>query len=86
VERGHEGVIVTECLNACDQSNVLVVRRRGPGSPQTFWLGRILSAEDTDRVTAWLQTDGPLPKALEPNQFVPADESRVCLAALELGR
>lgn len=77
-------LVVADCLDACERSNVVVLRPRGRGSPRPVWLGDVLDEAHTDAVVAWAQAGGPglapLPAVLEPCLFTPARHSREELA------
>jgi hypothetical protein len=55
---------VTDCLDACSHSNVVVLRRRCAAGVETFWLGRMLRAGDTALLAAWIARGGPVPAPL----------------------
>jgi hypothetical protein len=55
---------VTDCLDACSNSNVVVLRRRCAGGTETFWLGRMLRAGDTALLAGWIARGGPVPAPL----------------------
>ena len=66
-------LVVSQCLLACDRSNVMVVTpapgaRNGGARP--VWLFGVLNTEQTQAVVDWVQAGGPgqaaLPDALEP--------------------
>jgi len=69
-------VRVTDCLNACERSNVLVVgptpaaRRHGA---RPVWLGDILDDATVTAVIEWVAAGGPgraaIPARLAPHQF-----------------
>ena len=73
-------LVVADCLDACDRSNVVVVRPRGRGTPRPVWLGDVLDEERTHAVAAWAQAGGPgaapLPAALEPCVFTPTRHNK----------
>jgi hypothetical protein len=66
-------VVVSECLLACERSNVMVVapapHTRGAGA-RPVWLSEVLTAEQTDAVAAWVREGGPgrapIPELLAP--------------------
>jgi (2Fe-2S) ferredoxin len=63
-------VQVSDCLDACDRSNVLVIRpsaagRRRGGRP--VWLGAVLRGEQVDAVTTWIRDGGPGVSAVPPS-------------------
>lgn len=72
----HDQVRTSKCLNACDQSNVVVVQpapeaRRGGARP--VWLAGVLDAEVEARVVEWVRAGGPgvapMPPALAARAF-----------------
>jgi hypothetical protein len=73
---------VTDCLDACAHSNVVVLRRRVEGATETVWLGRVLRARDTALLAAWITRGGPIPGALRgrvlPAGELPTAERRCC--------
>jgi (2Fe-2S) ferredoxin len=75
-------VQVSDCLDACDRSNVLVVRPSAAGrrrGARPVWLGAVLRGEQVDAVTAWVRDGGPgvtdLPKPLRHLVFHPRPAS-----------
>lgn len=75
-------VQVSDCLDACDRSNVLVVRPSAAGrrrGARPVWLGAVLSGDQVAAVTTWVQDGGPgvavLPKPLRPLVFHPRPTS-----------
>ena len=68
-------VRTTECLDACDRSNVVVVRELGRrGQRHTVWLGGILSRADTEALCAHVRARTPLaalPSSLAAAAFDP---------------
>lgn len=54
-------VRVSDCLDVCEHSNVMVVHRR-----KRIWLGGILDAETTKWVGEWAVSCGPMPDVLRP--------------------
>lgn len=59
---GSGRVRVTDCLDACERSNVVVVGpspdgRRAGARP--VWLANVLHPETVDEVVAWVQAGGP---------------------------
>jgi hypothetical protein len=67
-------VRTTECLDACDRSNVVVVRELGGRSRRTVWLGGVLSPGDTEALCAHVRARAPLaalPAALAAAVFDP---------------
>ena len=73
-------LVVSDCLDACDRSNVVVVRPRGRGAPRPVWLGDVLDEQRTQAVAAWAEAGGPgaaaLPEVLEPCLFTPSRHNR----------
>ncbi|MEU5976786.1 (2Fe-2S) ferredoxin domain-containing protein [Streptomyces sp. NPDC047315] len=59
---GTATVRVTDCIDACDQANVIVVQpsaegRRAGGRP--VWLGLVNDADATGDIKAWIEDGGP---------------------------
>jgi hypothetical protein len=80
---GHGRVRVSDCLDTCERSNVLVVApspagRRAGGRP--VWLGEILDPDTTAAVTTWVTAGGPgltdPPHTLDPHIFNPPRQGR----------
>ena len=73
-------LVVADCLDACDRSNVVVVRPRGRGTPRPVWLGDVLEPTRTDAVVAWAQAGGPgvapLPDVLTDCVFTPTRHNK----------
>ncbi|SER64376.1 hypothetical protein [Actinokineospora terrae] len=74
----HGGKVrVSECLDTCETSNVVVVQAKG-GKP--VWLGFVLDDGVLDDIEAWLDAGGPgvadLPAALELNRVSPPGSAR----------
>ena len=73
-------LVVVDCLDACDRSNVVVVRPRGRGTPRPVWLGDVLDPARTEAVAEWAQAGGPgaapLPTLLEPCLFTPTRHNK----------
>jgi hypothetical protein len=72
-ERGPGRLVVSQCLLACERSNVMVVTpapgaRRNGARP--VWLSAVLTEEQTYAVAEWVCAGGPgrapLPGVLEP--------------------
>jgi hypothetical protein len=59
---GYGRIVVSQCLLACDRSNVMVVtpapalRRAGAGS---VWLAEVLTTAHIHAVVAWIRAGGP---------------------------
>lgn len=69
---GSDGVRVrvVDCLDHCDRSNVVLVRDFTAGRrPHDTWLGGVLNPTTTERLVAWVQDGGTLPRDLEPHRF-----------------
>jgi (2Fe-2S) ferredoxin len=70
---GHGRVVVSQCLLACERSNVVVVApdrgARGAGA-RPVWLDGVLDDEETSAIVAWVRAGGPghapVPTQLEP--------------------
>lgn len=61
---------VTGCLDRCDDSNVVVLRRtRGDGSVETVWLGRVLSTATVGLACSWLERGGDMPAGLRRHRL-----------------
>lgn len=76
-------VRVSDCLDACAESNVVVVGpsqegRRAGARP--VWLSGVLGPELTDEVVAWVREGGPgvcdLPTLLDIAAFTPTRRQR----------
>lgn len=76
--RGAARVARSECLLACDQSNVVVVSpspsgRRAGGRP--VWIREVLDDETVDSIVDWVRDGGPgwadLPAGLAGRAFPP---------------
>ena len=63
---------VVDCLDECDRSNVVVLRRTGrPARERDTWLGGVLGDRATTALTGWLE-DGapdPVPAPLAGHRF-----------------
>jgi hypothetical protein len=82
---GGARLLVTRCLDACEHSNVVVVRHRAPEGTATTWLGEVLSRKRTQALCEWLAAGGPrggtpLPPTLAAAAFTPSGESSACAA------
>jgi len=73
-------LVIADCLDACDRSNVVVVRPRGRGTPRPVWLGDVLEQDRTEAVVAWARAGGPgaapLPAVLESCVFTPTRHNK----------
>lgn len=65
-------VRVSRCLDECQQSNVIVVRRGAP-KRESIWLGGVLSTTATEALTQWISIncEGEIPQSLHNNVFTP---------------
>ena len=60
----HPGVDVrvVDCLDECDRSNVVVLRRAGrPARERDTWLGGVLGERATGALSGWLADGAPEP-------------------------
>lgn len=77
-EAGGGRLVISRCLNACERSNVAVLR----SGAQTWWLGRLLRHARTEALCAWLREGGPdagpLPAGLALCLFTPSEEASAC--------
>jgi hypothetical protein len=72
----------TRCLDACQHSNLIVLRTIDGGRPRTLWLGEILAEADTAALCRWIEDGGPtqpLPPALLRRRVQPRQEANRCL-------
>ncbi|WP_308258689.1 (2Fe-2S) ferredoxin domain-containing protein [Saccharothrix obliqua] len=65
---GRVRVRTADCLDACEHSNVIVVK---PPGAKPVWLGFVLRDEVMDDLEQWLTTGGPLPTTLDLNRITP---------------
>lgn len=80
---GHARIRVTDCLDVCEMSNVLIVSpspaAREAGA-RAVWLGRVLADSTIDDVVAWAVAGGPgraePPVGVEVSSFAPARRVR----------
>lgn len=77
-------VRVTDCLDACAHSNVVVVSPSAQGraaGARPVWLEGVLGAEATAEVVDWVEAGGPgvadPPGLLDLSVFTPSRRSRV---------
>ncbi|MBC9819992.1 hypothetical protein [Terrabacter sp. MAHUQ-38] len=77
--RGHARVLRSDCLLACDESNVVVVTpspagRRAGGRP--VWLRAVLDDAAVDDITRWVRLGGPgvgpVPETVGQRAFAPS--------------
>jgi (2Fe-2S) ferredoxin len=68
-------VRVSQCLGACEISNVVIVNPSRTGRSaggRLTWLGRVLLDDEVAAVVAWVEAGGPglapMPAALEPRR------------------
>jgi len=53
---------ISECLDVCDQANVIVVQPSAAGraaGARPVWLGLVNDAEATEDIIAWVRSGGP---------------------------
>jgi len=81
---GSGRVRVTECLDACDRSNVMVVSPSRAGraaGARPAWLGEVLDDETVGEVVAWVRAGGPgvaeQPPGLDWFRFSPSRRTRL---------
>ena len=72
---------VVDCLDECDRSNVVVLRRAGrPTAERDTWLGGVVTPRATEALAGWIAAggDGPLPDAVAGLRFrhLPPAKSR----------
>lgn len=75
---------VTRCLDACQHSNLVVLRTVEEGRRRTVWLGEMLAEADTEALCRWIVAGGakpPLPAALLRRRVEPKQEANRCLLA-----
>ena len=68
----HVEVRVVDCLDECERSNVVLVRRNdAPRKQRDTWLGSCLTPRATDAVTEWVRTGASpdLPPAVRSLAF-----------------
>ncbi|MFE9610923.1 (2Fe-2S) ferredoxin domain-containing protein [Streptomyces sp. NPDC006012] len=59
---GTATVRVTDCLDACERANVVVVQPSGAGrraGGRAVWLGLVNDRDATADITAWVESGGP---------------------------
>jgi hypothetical protein len=68
---GRGAVRVVKCLDECERSNVVVVRRRPDSGTETIWLGWVNGPAIVAALAEWLRTGatGPLPHVLGLHTF-----------------
>lgn len=76
-------VRVSDCLGACERSNVMVVTPSAAGrlaGARPVWLGEVLDDDATDDVIAWVSSGGPgvsePPNVLDLYAFSPSNRVR----------
>lgn len=53
-------LFVADCLGACENSNVVLLRRRGASAGRRrLWFGQVLESEDTAAMCVWIRQGGP---------------------------
>ncbi|MFE9746029.1 (2Fe-2S) ferredoxin domain-containing protein [Saccharothrix saharensis] len=65
---GRLRVRTADCLDACENSNVVVVK---PAGQKPVWLGFVLHDAVMDDLERWLTDGGPMPVTLEVNRIAP---------------
>lgn len=77
-------VRVSECLDACEQANVIVVRPSAVGratEARPVWLGLVNDPDATEDVISWVQAGGPgiapMPEILDLYVFTPSGRLKV---------
>jgi (2Fe-2S) ferredoxin len=80
--RAEAPVRVSECLDVCDQANVVVVRPSSAGRAaggRPVWLGLVNDPAATEDIVAWVRAGGPgiapLPDILDLYTFTPPRRS-----------
>lgn len=76
-------VRITDCLDACERSNVIVVSPSPTGraaGARPIWLGQVLDQDAIAEITAWIAAGGPgvaeSPPVLELYEFKPSRRVR----------
>lgn len=79
-------VRLTDCLDACDRSNVVVVNPSGDGrrtGARPTWLAGVLRSSTVAEIVEWVRSGGPgigdRPPQLDPLTFRPSRESRAAV-------
>ncbi|NEB73761.1 (2Fe-2S) ferredoxin domain-containing protein [Streptomyces sp. SID14478] len=80
-------VRISECLDVCDQANVVVVQPSAAGraaGARPVWLGLVNDHDATEDIAAWVSAGGPgvapCPDILELYVFTPPRRVRVTQA------
>lgn len=61
-ERPDVELRVVDCLDECDRSNVVVVRRHGrPPKERDTWLGGVVTAKASRALVEWVEEGAPEP-------------------------
>ncbi len=71
-QRGDVTLQVVDCLDECDRSNVVVLRRSGLRTAERdTWLGGVLTDRATQALAGWITdgAEGPLPDAVAGLRF-----------------
>ncbi|MBG0857026.1 (2Fe-2S) ferredoxin domain-containing protein [Streptomyces spinoverrucosus] len=76
-------VRITDCLDVCDQANVIVVQPSSQGRAaggRPVWFGLVNDSAATDDIAAWVRAGGPglaaLPEILSLYVFTPPRRAR----------
>lgn len=76
-------VRVSDCLDACERSNVVVVSPSGHGrrtGARPTWLAGVLQSHTVSEIVEWVRSGGPgvgdRPEHLDPLAFRPSRQSR----------
>ncbi|MFI2640760.1 (2Fe-2S) ferredoxin domain-containing protein [Streptomyces sp. NPDC018610] len=76
--RAEVPVRISECLDVCDQANVIVVQPSAAGraaGARPVWLGLVNDTDATEDIIAWVRAGGPgitpLPDILDLYAFTP---------------
>lgn len=77
---------VSDCLDACDRSNVVVVNPSGDGrrtGGRPIWLAGVIRASTVAEIVDWVRSGGPgigdRPEPLERLTFRPSRQSRAAV-------
>ncbi|KOV67572.1 (2Fe-2S) ferredoxin domain-containing protein [Streptomyces sp. MMG1121] len=76
--RAEVPVRISDCLDVCDQANVIVVQPSAPAraaGARPVWLGLVNDADATEDIIAWVRAGGPgradMPDILDLYAFTP---------------
>lgn len=82
-------VIPARCLEACENSNVVVVLpASGPSryAPEPTWIGEVLEEQTVEEIISWVRDDGAaaaeMPVSVEVARFAPSRLNRTELDKL----